>query len=111
MQVCVQAALKSSAVQWKEECIDGSRRREEICADVCAQAEKSFEMGEENWNEECMAQRRLAEVGQPASSTWTVDFLTRRGESRECMGKWLRNNSEEVALFEQQRPASPEERL
>ena len=90
-QVCVQAALKSSAVEWKKEHIDGSRRREEICADVCAQVEKSFAMGEEDWNEECMAQRRLAEVGQPASSTWTVDFLTRRGESRECMGKWLRN--------------------
>ena len=48
-------------------------------------------MNEDEWNEACMQWRRQAEVGQPASNTWTVDFLTREGESREYMGKWLAN--------------------
>ena len=90
-RVCVRHALKASADGWRKEHIDSCRRREEICEEACARAGEGFEMNEDEWNEACMQWRRQAEVGQPASNTWTVDFLTREGESREYMGKWLAN--------------------
>ena len=90
-QVCVHLALQSSAKAWRRDNIDSRRRREEICEETCAQAGEGFKMNEGEWATACTDWRRGAEVGHPASNSWTVDFLTRRGESREYMGKWLKN--------------------
>ena len=90
-QVCVHLALQSSAKAWRKDNIDSRRRREEICEETCAQAGEGFKMNEGEWATACTDWRRGAEVGHPASNSWTVDFLTRRGESREYMGKWLKN--------------------
>ena len=51
------------------------------------------------WMEKCTEQRRNGQEGEkkgqrsPATDSWTADFMTRKGESRECIHKWLKCRS------------------
>ena len=48
---------------------------------------------EQAWGKECFEDLERRSLGKPATTTWTTDFLVRGGESREELGKWLRNRA------------------
>jgi ribonuclease HI len=48
---------------------------------------------EQTWGKECFEDLERRDLGKPATTTWTTDFLVRGGESREELGKWLRNRA------------------
>ena len=48
---------------------------------------------EQAWGKECFEDLERRDLGKPATTTWTTDFLVRGGESREELGKWLRNRA------------------
>ena len=48
---------------------------------------------EQAWGKECFEDLESRELGEPATSSWSTDFLVRTGESREELGKWLRNRA------------------
>ena len=60
-----------------------------------------FDLSLEEWNVKCtddgrQEQSRKKQKKQqqsPATDSWTVDFMTRQGESRECIHKWLKCRS------------------
>ena len=45
------------------------------------------------WNRQCAAELEARGGATPATGTWCANFLTREGQSREELGKWLTNNS------------------
>ena len=45
------------------------------------------------WNRQCAAELEARGGATPATGTWCTNFLTREGQSREELGKWLTNNS------------------
>ena len=53
----------------------------------------------DEWMERCTEMRRTrpaernGQQNSPATSSWTADFMTRKGESRECVHKWLKCKS------------------
>ena len=48
---------------------------------------------EQAWGKECFEDLERRDLGKPATTTWTTDFLVRGGESREELGKWLKNRA------------------
>ena len=60
-----------------------------------------FELSIEEWNvkrtddgRQEQSRKKLKQQQQsPATDSWTVDFMTRQGESRECIQKWLKCRS------------------
>jgi len=44
------------------------------------------------WGKECFEDLESRGLGKTDTTTWTTDFLV-RGESREELGKWLRNRA------------------
>jgi hypothetical protein len=52
----------------------------------------SFKNGQV-WGKKCFEDLDQRRMGQPATRTWSTDFLLREGSSREEIGKWLKNKS------------------
>lgn len=48
---------------------------------------------EQAWGKACFEDLERRELGEPATTSWSTDFLVREGESREELGKWLRNRA------------------
>ena len=48
---------------------------------------------EQAWGKECFEDLESRELGEPATTSWSTDFLVRTGESREELGKWLKNRA------------------
>ena len=48
---------------------------------------------EQTWGKECFEDLESRELGEPATTSWSTDFLVRVGESREELGKWLKNRA------------------
>ena len=48
---------------------------------------------EQAWGKECFEDLESRELGEPATTSWSTDFLVRAGESREELGKWLKNRA------------------
>ena len=42
---------------------------------------------EQTWGKECFEDLESRELGEPATTSWSTDFLVRAGESREELGK------------------------
>ena len=60
-----------------------------------------FDLSLEDWNvkhtddgrQEQSRKKQKKQQQSPATDSWTVDFMTRQGESRECIHKWLKCRS------------------
>ena len=51
-------------------------------------------MDTERWGRRCMLQLQEAENwNKPAATSWAAEFLSREGESRECLGPWINSSA------------------
>ena len=48
---------------------------------------------EQTWGKQCFEDLEWRDLGEPATTTWSTDFLMRNDVSREELGKWLRNRA------------------
>ena len=48
---------------------------------------------EQTWGKQCFEDLEWRDLGEPATTTWSTDFLVRNDVSREELGKWLRNRA------------------